>query len=258
MTSRHGTTGIVIADDHPIFRDGLKKLLAEEPTFRVLGEAGDGDEAVQRVEVLKPDVLLLDQSMPRCTGLEALKLLSAAGTTTRTLLLTAGVTDAQIFEAVRLGARGVVLKGATTALLFKAIRAVMAGQYWIGHDTVSDLVRYLRERASRPGTPRPASKLTTRERQVVIAVADGCSNKDVASRLSLSEDTVKHHLTSIFDKLGVSTRLELAVYAAQHKLAERMSAEPHAASHAPIASGTSVPSVPPPGGHSPRTGRRIG
>jgi DNA-binding NarL/FixJ family response regulator len=223
MTRRPGTIGIVIADDHPLFRDGLKKLLAEEHGFRVLGEAGDGEQAVSLVRELEPDILLLDQAMPRCTGIEALKQLSASNTRARTILLTVAVDDAQIFEAIRLGARGVVLKQATTQLLFKAIRTVMDGQYWIGHETVSDLVRFLRggPGSRRQMTPRPASRLTTRERQVVAAVAEGLSNKDIAARLSLSEDTVKHHLTSIFDKLGVSTRLELAVYAAQHKIAER-------------------------------------
>jgi len=223
MTRRQGPIGIVIADDHTLFRDGLKKLLAEEPAFRVLGEARDGERAVGLVRDLEPDILLLDQVMPRCTGLEALKQLSASNATVRTILLTVGVDDSQIFEAIRLGARGVVLKEATTELLFKAIRTVMAGQYWIGHETVSDLVRFLRggPGSRRQMTPRPASRLTTRERQVVAAVAEGLSNKDIAARFTLSEDTVKHHLTSIFDKIGVSTRLELAVYAAQHKIGER-------------------------------------
>jgi DNA-binding NarL/FixJ family response regulator len=223
MSRRSGTIGIVIADDHPIFRDGLKRLLAEEHGFRVLGEAGDGEEAVSLVEELEPDILLLDQAMPRCTGLEALKRLSAGNASVRTILLTVAVDDTQTFEAIRFGARGVVLKEATTQLLFKAIRTVMAGQYWIGHEAVSDLVRFLRggPGSRRQMTPRPASRLTTRERQVVATVAEGLSNKEIAARFSLSEDTVKHHLTSIYDKLGVSTRLELAVYAAQHKIGER-------------------------------------
>ena len=125
-----------------------------------------------------------------------------------------------MLEALELGARGVVLKEAATELLFKAIRSVVAGQYWVGRDVVTDIVRHLRERAAAVARrrPSPAESLTAREREIVAAVAAGDSNRQVAARLGLAEDTVKHHITNIFDKLGVSNRAEMASYAASHGL----------------------------------------
>ena len=205
---------IVIADDHPILREGLRRLLEDDGGFEVVGQAADGTEAVRLARERQPDVLLLDLAMPRASGLDALRELSALNTGMKVLLLTVAIEDAQIVEAIELGARGVVLKEAATELLFKAIRSVVAGQYWVGHDTVTDIVRHLRElsAAARRG-PSPAERLTARERQVVAGVATGESNREIASRLGLSEITVKHHVSSIFDKLGVSNRAELAAYA---------------------------------------------
>jgi DNA-binding NarL/FixJ family response regulator len=159
--------------------------------------------------------------MPRLSGLEALREIGAAGPGPRVLVLTVAIEDAQVVEALVLGARGVILKEAATELLFKAIRAVVAGQYWVGRDTVSDIVRHIRERTAAAGKRRlsPADRLTPREREIVAAVAAGQSNREVAQRLSLAEDTIKHHISNVFDKLGVSNRAELAAYAASHGLA---------------------------------------
>lgn len=212
---------VLIADDHPIFRDGLRRLLEDEGGFEVVGEAADGAQAVSLAQALHPDVLLLDMVMPRVSGLEALRELAAAGEPPRVLLLTAEIDGAQFLEALSLGARGVVLKESATQLLFKAIRTVFEGQYWVGRDAVTDIVRHIREQASlvRP-RPVPADRLTQREREIVAGVAVGESNREVAQRLRLSEDTVKHHLTSIFDKVGVSKRAELVAYAMTHGLTE--------------------------------------
>ncbi|MCI0403152.1 MAG: response regulator transcription factor [Acidobacteria bacterium] len=211
---------ILVADDHPIFRDGLRKLLEAEGDFRVIGEASDGEEAVKLAHELKPDVLLLDLAMPRQPGLDALRELAAAATPVRTILLTVAIEKAQLVEALQLGARGVVLKETSTELLLKSIRSVVAGQYWVGREAVTDLVRVLRDLIPAAGeeAKKKAFGLTPRELEVVSAIVLGFTNRDIARKFNISEDTVKHHLTNVFDKVGVSNRLELALFAIEHRL----------------------------------------
>lgn len=210
---------ILLADDHPIFRDGLRRLLEADPGFRVVGEASDGAEAVAMARKLKPDLLLLDLAMPNHPGLEAVRELGSSETPIRILLLTAAVEKEQIVEALQLGARGVVLKESATQLLLNSIRAVMAGHYWVGRETISNLVEYLRGLLAPPPTPKQKKfGLTPREMEIVSAVVAGYTNKDIAAHYKISEDTVKHHLSNIFDKLGVSTRLELALFAVHQDL----------------------------------------
>jgi DNA-binding NarL/FixJ family response regulator len=211
---------IVIADDHPIFRKGLKNVLEAEPGFVVVGEAGDGEEAVRLSRSLQPDVLLLDLAMPGANGMEALAELASAPLPVRTIVLTAAIEKPEIVKALQLGAAGVVLKASATELLFKGIRSVMAGQHWIGRECVSDLVEALRSYVNGPAEKptRQRFGLTARELEVTAAVVAGFSNKEIARKFSLSEDTVKHHLTNIFDKVGASNRLELALFAVHHRL----------------------------------------
>ena len=211
---------VLIADDHPIFREGLRKLLETDPELRVVGEAVDGRETVRLVRELKPDILLLDLAMPGTPGIQALRELSTFTPPVRTLLLTAAAAEADVINALQLGARGVVMKQSATELLFKSIHTVMAGQYWVGRECVGDLVESLRERASLP-PPEPRRStfgLTPREMEMVSTVMAGYTNKDIAEKYSISAKTVKHHLTNIFDKLGVSNRLELALFAVHHRL----------------------------------------
>ncbi len=214
-------TGILIADDHTIFRDGLRRLLESEPEFEVIGEAGDGAEALQLAKQLSPDVLLLDLAMPRMPGLETLRELATQGSKVRTILLTAAIEKKQIIEALQMGARGVIMKDAATTLLMKGIRTVMNGQFWVGREAVADMVGYLREKAAQqPPSPAKQYGLTKRELEILSTIVSGLSNKEIAQKFSLSEDTVKHHLTNIFDKVGVSSRLELALFAINHRLVE--------------------------------------
>lgn len=208
---------IAIVDDHVIFRDGLRSLLVAEPGFAVVGQTGFGREVPDLVATTKPDVLLLDLMLPDMSGLDVLSALDFSQSTVRPILLTASVGPKQVVEALRLGARGLVLKESATALLLKAIRSVMQGHYWFGHDHVPDLIEALR-RLSAPRPHSPAETLTSRELRVIAAVVDGGTNRDIARELGMSEQTVKNHLSHIFDKLGVSSRLELALYAIEHKL----------------------------------------
>jgi DNA-binding NarL/FixJ family response regulator len=209
---------IVIADDHPLVRDGLRTLLEQQPKFAVVGEAGDGLEAVERAKDLRPDVLLLDLAMPRLHGLDVLKALGEMAPDVRIVLLTAAIEREETVEALRAGARGVVLKESATHLLYKCIHAVMDGEFWVGHERIDDLLRTLREIERSQTKASPASRLTKRELQVVAAIVDGASNKEIGKSFGVSAQTVKNHLSNIFDKLGVSNRLELALYAVHHKL----------------------------------------
>ena len=211
---------VLIADDHPIFRQGLRSVLEAEDGFVVVAEAADGNEAVRLARDFQPDVLLLDLAMPGVSGMEALAELATAPTPVRTIMLTAAIEKAEIVKALQLGAAGVVLKSSPTDLLFKSIRSVMAGQHWIGRDAVSDLVQALRSQiGAAPEKPaRERFGLTRREVEITSSVVAGLSNREIARKLSLSEDTVKHHLTNIFNKMGASNRLELALFAVHHRL----------------------------------------
>jgi len=211
---------ILLADDHPLFREALRRLLETDPAIRVIGEAEDGREAIRMAAELRPDILLLDLVMPVKGGIETLRELSTMSLPTRTLLLAAEVGDSDIVEALQFGARGVVMKQTASELVFKSIRAVMMGQYWVGRECVGELIDKMRgHNAPAAAEPiRPTFGLTARELEIVSTVVGGYANGDIAQKYSISIKTVKHHLTNIFDKLGVANRLELALFAVQHRL----------------------------------------
>jgi two-component system nitrate/nitrite response regulator NarL len=210
---------IVVADDHPIFREGLIKLLQTRPELQVVGSAADGDDALRLVAELAPDLLLLDLAMPRMGGLVALRELRDRTTSARIILVTAAIDRTEIVTGLQLGAQGVVLKESASDVLFKSIRAVMAGHYWVGRERVTDLTAALRGLAASHPPTRKHFGLTPRELEIIGVILGGYSNNDIATKFSISEKTVKHHLTNIFDKLGVSNRLELALFALHHHLA---------------------------------------
>ena len=210
---------IVIADDHPIFRDGLKKLLSLENDLQIIGEAQNGTQALEIVEKLRPDVLLLDLKMPGMDGLVALQKMQERVKETRVIILTACDYEQEVVQAVKLGSAGVVRKQHTTDLLIKSIHKVAEGQIWLDGQLTAAVMKEFAEPAPPPAA-RPKSLLSAREREIVGLVCQGFRNKEIAEKMFISEQTVKNHLHNIFDKLGVSDRLELALYAIHKKLNE--------------------------------------
>jgi two-component system nitrate/nitrite response regulator NarL len=210
---------ILLADDHPVVRIGVRNMLQSDPAFDVVGEAGDGDEAITQTLELLPDILLLDLYMPRLPGLEAMRAIMSGSPTVKIILLTSTITTQQIIEALQIGARGIVLKDALTDHLTSSIRTVSSGDYWIGGRRVVNLVGALHDLMKQAAVPeRKTFGLTPREMEVVGCIVEGCSNRDIAKQFGLSEETVKRHLSNTFDKTGVSTRLELAMFAIAHRL----------------------------------------
>src|SRR5271165_5700372 len=226
-----GTRGskirIVVADDHPIFRDGLCKLLALEEDFEVVAQAQDGRQVLDVLQQFAPDILLLDLKMPGLDGLATLQRLQAAKNKTRVIVLTASDDKNEFVQAMKLGTSGIVLKQTATDLLIKSIRKVHAGEIWLDSHTTAAVIRTFvaAEEAPVPqGIPQAATRererspLSQREREIVALVAQGFKNKEMAEKMFISEQTVKNHLHNIFDKLGVSDRLELALYAIHNNL----------------------------------------
>ena len=229
---RTGNVRIVIADDHPIVRDGLKKLLLLEDDFEVVGEAGDGREVIDKVQELDPDVLLLDLRMPNMDGLSALQALQQTSRRTRIIVLTASEDKNEFVQAMRLGCSGIVLKQTAPDLIVKSIRKVHAGEIWLDSHTTAAVMRQFQTGAEAAGSAsagkgRERSPLSMREREIVALVAQGYKNKEMAEKMFISMQTVKNHLHNIFDKLGVSNRLELALYAVHRGLHLRGEEAPH-------------------------------
>lgn len=210
---------LVVADDHPVVRIGVRNMLLADPGCEVVGEACDGDDAITQTLEHEPDILLLDLQMPKLPGLQTMRAIMGRSPGVKIILLTATITPQQIIEALQLGARGIVLKDAVTDHLSTSIRAVAAGDYWIGGRRVVNLVQALHDLTQQTIVPqRKTFGLTPRELDVVGCIVEGCSNKDIAKQFSISEETVKRHLSNVFDKTGVSTRLELALFSIAHQL----------------------------------------
>lgn len=209
---------VMIADDHPIVREGLRKLLLLEDDIDVVGEACDGRDLLDKASESQPDVILLDLRMPNLDGLGALQTLQHTGSKARVIILTASEDKNEFVQAMKLGCSGIVLKQTSADLIVKSIRKVYSGEIWLdSHTTAAVMRQFASPLDGGPGGSstrvRERSPLSNREREIVALVAQGYKNKEMAEKMFISEQTVKNHLHNIFDKLGVSDRLELALYA---------------------------------------------
>lgn len=215
---------ILVVDDHPVVRDGLVAMLGTQPDFLVVGEASNGAEAVQKAAALQPDVVLLDLEMPGMDGVAALHALRAGSPNAKALVFTAFDTDERILGAVQAGAQGYLLKGAPRSELFQAVRVLSQGGSLLQPVVASRLLSHISQKdtlekaaASRAGS----AALTGRELEVLVLLAQGKANKEIASALVISERTVKFHVSAILAKLGAGNRTEAVAIAAQQGLIER-------------------------------------
>ena len=209
---------IVVADDQPVFRDGLCHLLTLEEDFEVVGQAQDGYQVLDVLQQQEPDILLLDLKMPRLDGLATLQLLQAGKNKARSIVLTASDDKNEFVQAMKFGASGIVVKQTATEFLMKGIRKVHAGEIWLDSYTTAAVIRQfvVNDEAPTPFLPHTAPKrecerspLSQREREILALVAQGFKGKEMADRLFVSAETIKKRLYDIFDKAGLSNRLEL-------------------------------------------------
>ena len=213
---------VVIADDHALFRDGLRKILSLERDILVVGEAGNGDEVPKIVERTKPDVLLLDLKMPKGDVVQNLLDVGARSPTTRVMILTAFSDEENVLNAAKGGAKGYVPKGVPSATLLQAIKVVHSGGFWIDKEvpsweTFQEIVQVQSgPREAAPQVDESIKALTKREMEILRLVAEGLTNEEIGKKIFISEKTVKTHLTNIFDKLKVNNRFKAALMLMGH------------------------------------------
>jgi two-component system nitrate/nitrite response regulator NarL len=211
---------VLIVDDHTLFRSGIKLLLERQTGFEVVGEASDGLEGVKRAKQLKPDVVLLDLHMPVTGGLVTIPLLREEVPKTEIIMLTVSEDADDLLEALRMGARGYLLKNIETEFLLDSIRRAAAGESVMSSQMVGKLADAMRVPQRVVGNAHP-EKLTPREREIIAMLACGASNKEIARKLDLAESTVKIHVQGILRKLNLASRVQAAVYAVEHGLVEK-------------------------------------
>jgi len=214
----------MIVDDHALFRRGLEMVLDEEPDIELVGQASDGAEAVEKAAESLPDVVLMDIRMPRSSGIEACRAMKEAAPSAKIIILTISDEEEDLFEAIRAGASGYLLKDIPLDEVAEAVRAVDGGQSLINPSMAGKLLTEFATLARRDGEARaqevPAPKLTDREMQVLKLVARGMNNRDIAKDLFISENTVKNHVRNILEKLQIHSRMEAVMVAVREKLIE--------------------------------------
>ena len=210
------TIRVVLADDHPIYRDGLARSLTDAGDIEIVGEARDGEEAVEVVARERPDVVLLDISMPKGGGIAALSRIMQMEAPPRVAMLTASEADDDLMQAIKLGALGYILKGVGAGELVDLVRELHAGRSYVSPGLAGRLLIAMRRRDGPAAAPNPLDELSRREEDILKLVAVGKSNREVGDALDLQEKTVKHYMTSILQKLQVRNRVEAAMLARQH------------------------------------------
>ena len=218
MLHAEQTIHIALADDHPIFRDGLRKLLSLQSDFEVVAEAEDGDEVIEMLREHEPDILLLDLKMPRLDGLSTLISIQTHKCRTKIIALTTSEDEGEHVQAMRYGAAGIVLKEKGMELLNEGIRKVHEGEIWLDQKTLTAVMWQFASPSEAPLGEHGSQPLTNRQRQIVALVARGLKSKQIAHTLSVTPGTLKNHLHHIFEKLTVSSRLELTRYAIEHNI----------------------------------------
>lgn len=215
-----GKVRVVLADDHALFRRGLSTLLAKEKGFEVVGEAENGDEAFAKVRELKPDIVLMDIYMPGCDGLTATRRIKKAFPSVKVVILTVSDEDKKLFEAIKCGAHGYLLKKIEPKDLFKMLHGVFRGEAPISRATATKILNEYAKQIQRGPQEIPEEKLSPREQEVLELISKGLTNKEIGNKLGISENTVKNHLKNILDKLHLENRVQAATFALQKKLSE--------------------------------------
>ena len=216
---------LLIVDNFPVVRAGLRTVLGGSADIQIVGEAQDGQEAIDRTMELLPDVLLMELRLPNTDGLSVLRTLHTRAPQAKTLLFTASENKEDFIEAMKLGCCGILPKDAQPTLIGKAIQKVYAGEIWLDSNTTAAVIRQFASpldpslaQVAANAKPRERAQLSQREREIIVLIAQGYKNKEIAEKMFITEQTVKNHLHNVFDKLGVSDRLELALYAIHNSL----------------------------------------
>jgi two-component system, NarL family, nitrate/nitrite response regulator NarL len=216
---------VFFADAQPIVLEGLRSALSQNPAIQIAGEAADGIEAIEKIVHLDPDVVLLDLRLPRVDGLTVLRSIQTRAPRSKVILFAAPEHKEEFVDAMKLGCSGILLKDTATSLIEKSIQKVYAGEIWLDSSTTAAVIRQFASPTDFPlshgtnGKPnRERAQLSQREREIIILIAQGYKNKEIAEKMFITEQTVKNHLHNVFDKLGVSDRLELALYAIHNSL----------------------------------------
>lgn len=216
---------VLVADSHPVVLEGLRSILRSETDITIVGQALDGVETLELVTATDPDVILLELRLPRMDGLTVLRNLPSRSTKAKALLFPSSDVKDEFVEAMKLGCSGILMKHSPPALIAKSIRKIHEGEIWLDASTTATVIRQFASpsdpASSGPGNgknQRDRAQLSQREREIIVLIAQGYKNKEIAEKMFITEQTVKNHLHNIFDKLGVSDRLELALYAIHNSL----------------------------------------